>query len=56
MNNRKRTRGRLIQAINVPLTVKRTVGEGDEQRIVEIPNPSPLAGHVKQIRHLNLKQ
>lgn len=49
MNNRKRTRGRKIQAIKVPEMVIRSDGFGVP---IVVPNPHKKAGKTIQVKHL----
>ena len=48
MNNRKRTKGRRIQAIDVPTTVQRTVNG----KLVSAPNEHPKSGNTIFVKHL----
>lgn len=52
-NNRKLTRGRRIQSIDVPETVIKRDTFGSFH---VVPNPSPYAGKRKQIQHLPIKK
>jgi hypothetical protein len=47
-NNRKRTRGRSIQVIDVPLFISKDDGHGN---MVKIRNPHNKAGRKIQVRH-----
>lgn len=48
MNNRKQTKGRVIQVINVPEFITKV----DPIRgVYTIPNPHPKAGKKIQVRH-----
>lgn len=48
MNNRKQTKGRRIQTINVPEIIHKI----DPLRgVIEVPNPHPKAGKAIQVKH-----
>lgn len=54
-NNRKSTRGRVIQMIKDPLTVKRTIKVDGEEKEVTIPNPRRSAGGTIKVTHKVIK-